>query len=644
MGENRETVDRARIYFESNAIDSQSAMGILWAAFTPENPKTANRIISLPKLVASNAAQVREEILQAFESVYESVKTACGEYTFEIEEGLNYWRMGFTSTFTLVENSIIYDIARLIELFRVVEKEGITHLELVSPDVRIARILTQWSGASHVDVTVLNAAGRASSDQRFQLKTIDRAGRIWALGGAVRSLSSTLLRYGLKFRYSGSEAEGRDRDVWMGFLARYQKRPASQVVDSGNWGDLPQALDSRNYCANWVFMDIPLAEGPTLSQKRADLRTATSSSRFNSYFLIQDFMTLRALRRILIVFFRLRRVGANVLSKDFSFPLDDGRCDAFPLLGLSWQSLWSGSGGMTNAIWIGLFEEFFQHFSPKRSFMTMENQGWERAFVHGARKNKGGVVSGFVHSQVRFWDLRYFHCFWPSAGEPWDQSSPDAIIVGSGNDRRLLTQGGAPAETIVDAEALRFCSSSIPELHSRLTPPKNHPWPLSILFLGDYDRGYGREQLDFAKKLAGLMAERANVTFRPHPSSNQRVEKDSSLVRTSSEVRIEESLKHSDLVICSHMSASGLNAEVHGKAVFTIQNPKYLCYQDNVGGIDFLSSHLETRADAELWLKAAWANSSRRIGSQMNLDWGLPKWLRLVFHSQIPQQLVGRSD
>lgn len=638
------TVKRARIDFESNAVDSQGGTAILWSAFTSENSKTANRIISLPKLVAGNAALVREEILQTFEGFYETLKIACGESIFEIEEGLNYWRMGFTAANAMVEDSYLYDIARLIELFRVVEKEGITHLQLVSPDVRIAKILTQWSDASHVEITVLNAAGRASIAQGFQLKTMNRAGRIWALGGAARSLSSTLLRYGLKFKYSGSGTEGRGRDVWMGFLASYQKRPGSQVPDSGYWGDLPQALDSRNHCANWVFIDIRSTEGPTLSQKRADLRTATSSSRFNSYFLIQDFMTLRALRRILIVFFRLRRVGANVLSKDLLFPLDGGRCDAFPLLGLSWQSLWLGSSGMKNAIWIGLFEEFFQHFSPNRSFMTMENQGWERAFVHGAKRKNEAVVFGFAHSQVRFWDLRYFHCFRPSAGELWDQSSPDAIIVGSGNDRRLLTEGGAPAGIVINAEALRFCSSPIPELYLRLNPPENHPWPLSILFLGDYDDNYSRKQLDVAKKIADLLAERVNVTFRPHPASNQRIETHNNLLRTPFGARLDDSVKHSDLVICSHLSASGLHAEVCGKPVLRIQNPRYLCDENDVERIDILGFRLETRVDAELWLKAAWENSSRQIGSQLNLDGGLPKWLQLVFHSKISQSYGGRGD
>lgn len=627
-------MNRARIYFEDNAIDCQDAIGVLWSAFKPENSKPANRIISLPELVANNAAQVREEIIQAFEGFYESVKIACGESTFEIEEGLNYWRMGFPAALPLVKDSYVYDFARLTELFRVVEKEEITQLDLVSPDIRIAKILTQWSGASHVKITVLNADGHAGRAQRYQPKTLDLGGRIRALGAAASTLSSTLFRYGLKFRYFGSRTDGRDRDVWVGFLARYQKRLVSQVVDSGMWGELPQALDSRNYGANWVFIDIPLAEGPTLSEKRADLRRATLTSRLNSYLLIQDFMTLRALWKILIVFFRLRRVGTNVLSKDFAVLLDGGKADAFPLLELSWQSLWLGSDGMINAIWIGLFEEFFRHFSPKRSFMTMENQRWERALVHGARRENDCEVFGFAHSQVRFWDLRYFHCFSPSAKEPWDRSSPDAIVVGSTNDRRLLTEGGAPAKAVVLAEALRFCSSSIPDSNLRVSPPESPPWPLSILIVGDYDCAYSREQLDLAKKLARLMAERVTISFRPHPSSFQLVEEASDSVKISTQPRIDDSLENSDLVICSDLSASRLNAGIHGNAVFAIQNPRYLCERYFGENIEILASRLGTRAAAESWLNEIWAKSSRELGSQLDLNMAFPNWLQLVLHSK----------
>lgn len=623
-------MNSARIHFNGNFDGGQDSLEILWSEFAPTDLLGDSRIISLPELVASNAGEIREEIIGGFEALYDSVKATYRLKVFEVEEGLNYWRMGFPGDLPLLEDSYVYDLARLIELFRIVEKEEITDLHLLSAPTVISKVVTEWSISNGINVNVLNGLLEASAPSIFRQKFKQEVRRVRRLVGAFRLLGAYLMRYGLKFRYRVPASVKPDSDVWMSYLARYQIEMSNKFIDSGFWGRLPSVLESKKYTANRLFIDIPLDTGPTLSQKRLDLGLATSASPTASYSLIQDFMTARALWKTLRTFFRLFRIGIKIQSKKFTLPLDRGKFDAFPLIEAYWQSLWSGSSAMMNAIWIGLFNEFFRYFSPKRAFIPMENQAWERAFIHGARRKEKCDVLGFVHSQVRFWDLRYFHPSGKSAKELWDTSSPTGMVVGSQKDRLLLLQGGISERELIDAEALRFCSDIAPGSRSKLDLKNNIERPLSVLVLGDYDNSYSREQLEFANELAKHLQHRVRVTFRPHPSSIQHSVNSYQLVKISRHDRINDALRDADLVVCGHLSASILNAQLAAVPVLAMPNPKYLCDRDTIGNKELLKLNIRNRAEGEAWLREALENSSRDGIEDLDRDIDLPKWLGLV--------------
>lgn len=622
----------ARVYFDEENELGFGAIEILWSGFAPKNLMEDRHVFSLPQLVAENADQVREEILQMFEDFYDSVKSFPEGNVFEIEKGLNYWRMGFPGDLPLRQDSYVYEIARLNALFRLIEEERITNINLVSPDAFVVKTITKWADSAGVKVSVTNGIVGPTMRSIFRQKIEQHLMGLRRLVGAFRLLASHLVRYGLKFRYRVPISVQPGSDIWVSYLTNYQIEMSNRVIDSGFWGSLPSALELKRHPTNWLFIDISLESGPTLSKKRLDIKAATSTSPTASYFLIQDFMTIRALCKTLGVFFRLFRIGFKIQSKKFTLLLDRSKFDGFPLIEAYWQSLWSGSSAMMNAIWIGLFSEFFRHFSPKRGYILMENQAWERAFIHGARRKGKCDVLGFVHSQVRFWDLRYFHSSGKSARETWDTSSPNATIVGSSRDKQLLTQGGVAEHLIISAEALRFCSGDTGKPRAAEKPRKQQGSPLSVLVLGDYDDDYNKQLLKFANQFKSHLSDRVSIMFRPHPSSISNIASLGLAVGISREVRIDDALANCDLVICGHLSAARLNAELHGKPVVAIPNSRYLCDQETIGNKDLASMSIGEEVDEELWLSMASRQPPHQSRLHLNVDSNIPKWLSLVLH------------
>ena len=81
----------------------------------------------------------------------------------------------------------------------------------------------------------------------------------------------------------------------------------------------------------------------------------------------------------------------------------------WPVFQKDWEDSWMGPVSIQNILWSHLFDKMLGSLPSQRlGLYLMENQGWERIFLHFWRKHGHGTIIGVPHSTIRHWDLRYF--------------------------------------------------------------------------------------------------------------------------------------------------------------------------------------------------------------------------------------------
>ena len=146
--------------------------------------------------------------------------------------------------------------------------------------------------------------------------------------------------------------------------------------------------------------------------------------------------------------------------------------------------------------------------NPKKSFYLHENQSWEHFLrLYWCNTHKTSL-SGFAHSYIRFWDLRYFY---PKEFYFHNHNSPDFLLCTSQNQLNAVKNNGYPEDKLKLVESLRY--SWIEGKYFKIL---DH---LNILISGDYNYKNNKNLFSVLPKI-NIEDEGLNYFFLPHPSSS----------------------------------------------------------------------------------------------------------------------------
>ena len=142
----------------------------------------------------------------------------------------------------------------------------------------------------------------------------------------------------------------------------------------------------------------------------------------------------------------------------------------------------------------------------------MENQGWERIFLHFWRKHGHGTIIGVPHSTIRYWDLRYFDT--TTHKSLADLPQPDLVAVNGEHGWQMLQQSCYPMERCVSVEALRYqYLVKLKPVHLKKASKDIN----RLLVLGDIQPETTHQMLLELEKSYTLLERKVEIWIKPHP-------------------------------------------------------------------------------------------------------------------------------
>lgn len=174
---------------------------------------------------------------------------------------------------------------------------------------------------------------------------------------------------------------------------------------------------------------------------------------------------------------------------------------------------------MSNLLYLNLFEAALKKLPKQQQGVYLqENMGWEFGLVHAWRAAAHGRLIGAPHSTVRFWDLRYFfdpHSYLRTGHN--DLPLPDRVACNGPVMRVAYQQGGYPAESLLDVEALRYLHLGQRQ-GARDSVSNRTNEPARLLILGDYLASNTQSQIRLLEQTVSLMSQPMRIIVKPHPN------------------------------------------------------------------------------------------------------------------------------
>mgnify|MGYP001323831195 CR=1 FL=1 len=269
------------------------------------------------------------------------------------------------------------------------------------------------------------------------------------------------------------------------------------------WGNLPENFllnDGSKVC--WIYIYVGQKKNLKLYYNKLNTENLKSSNSF--HLPIESFISPTKILKCYFKWIRMCFKGRKII-RDKNFK----KHKYFNFIRKDLKESLLGIELLNNII----FEESMISLvkgliNPRKSFYLHENQSWEyflRLYWHKTHKSS---LSGFAHSYIRFWDLRYFY---PKNFYFCIPNSPELLLCTSNDQLNAVKSTGFPKNGLKLVESLRY--SWIERRYFKAESQFN------ILISGDY-------KLINNKKLFTLLPKdrvsdiKINYFFLPHPSSS----------------------------------------------------------------------------------------------------------------------------
>lgn len=373
------------------------------------------------------------------------------------------------------------------------------------------------------------------------------------------------------------------------------------------WGPLPAQLGELGVPAKWLHLYVPGGSGMLeISNKQVFTKSLNVSNESKpEHILLDSFidmpMLLKLLRdwwkRLVASMHMTPRLGSLFLHRgaDYSsFYLEELLDDLF------------GVPGMLAQLRFRMFDKLFsEEVIDAKLLYPAENQSWEVAMLAACslRCPRSSSI-GFVHSSVRYWDLRYLGMPPSLLNDSGLSLNPSYYASGSIQFCHELSKMGIRRSTILLVEALRSMGGSgLPEQTSGLMeilPPDSfmlegeycRDIKRVVLILGDYDSVVTSRVLELFSEVSTSCLATYDICLKPHPSASSQ----SGVIRNRPVRTVDKvlglALEEASIVVASASTTAGLEAWISGKnVIFALDSSTpNLSPLRGLSGISFVST------------------------------------------------------
>ena len=542
-----------------------------------------------------------------------------------LPDGLSYWWMTLFLEQSPWKSPAILDAIRLLAIGDIVRNERPGALRLVGGDSRLDASLRSWCGERGIAYSWTGVAPTPRRGLRDWYRALPRPVQAYL----------TIARYAVE-RWSLRE---RHRHLWSDdpravFFVSYFLHLDKRACDQGHfvsryWEALPGMLHEAGIRTNWLQYYLQSSTVPNTQVAKDWLAAfnrepaAEGAHRFLDAFL-SPAMLLRVARGLVRLAGMARRVGEF----GSSYRPTDGP-PLWPVMRDDWLQSMRGSTATINLFWLELYDAALAEAPYQRAGLyLMENQSWERAFLHAWRKHGHGTSIAVSQSTVRYWDVRYTAHPARFGGGPHALPQPDVVAVNGDVATEALRAMAYPDERLVETEALRYGNL---EGLSGAARARADGAPLELLVVTDYHEAGTATMLRFLEDARPLLTQPVCITLKPHPNLMVEPRAHPTLDLTVVTDPLAQVLPRYDLVFASNNTSASVDAYVAGLPVLVSLDANDLNFSPLRGrpGVRFVR---DAAALARALDEAAGSTMapSAEAARFFYLDRTLPRWRRLL--------------
>lgn len=544
---------------------SPDVITVLWDSYN-----TADRIISLPRIVDEYGKELRKEYLSRLEAIsnYKLDGNTVASF-FSISDKFNYWQSSsLLQRFNAAEFSEIIDVIKILALERYILPRY-PNANIILGDKKITQLLSK------------------NKENNYVVRTF---AAIYILESVLFFIVKIISRY-IYFRLKKKKNLARDSNIiFFDVLAHVGNKHGNYQL--GYWGDLEKRMKEWNIPAVWMHSYLKSPEISSYSKansiiENCQLNTKSNDQHFLTDSFINESVLLNSIRYYLKLIKQANRFVNFVINNEIPIVGKVIKINEFyPLL----KSLY-GRGALDYCFRYSLFEEIFSNFNGlKKIFYIYENQPWEHALLFAVSKKRSVVKFGVAHSTVRPWDLRYHEVcnIKENTTAHWNLK-PDKVVVNSENAKNVLRESVLDSSKIIVAEALRF--NYIEDIRKNYTKEKSK---YRVIVFCDYAKTTTDNILDWVEKFQNTSSISSYFEFeiKEHPAYKNLAKDFPGITKSNTKAALE----FNDVAITSSLSSSAIESSEVGLKVIQILDPKSFNFSlsgDNSLGICKVKSYKE---------------------------------------------------
>lgn len=572
-----QTTDHILIWDSAAPPPSDNCTKLIWRGFTEVNSVNETYITAL---VEKNAEHYRSQYLAW---IYELGNTTIDGRKLtehlELRSEFSYWWMtSLAQKANYMKSPYITDIIRLFAFADFAKNNpNIKSIILASASDELSMCIKGWCDTRNIKFSSEKLVEEVEH-KSFLRKLYNGAPcHIQAFFWLLKYL---IYHWPLRGVGIKSWKENESSISFISYFANLKPDSAKEGrFESYYWSKLPSALQEKKIHTSWLhlYTESSIAENPRAAAKIIENLNEFQRGR-QAHVFLDSFLNFRSVASTVKDYLKIRRIlrsrGAEFLKGEISKGEFNG-LQLEPFIKKGWEEGFKGVQSMQNLLTLNLFEIAFSGIAKRHAGVYLqENQEWELTMIYAWRKNSHGPLTGFPHSCVRFWDLRYYYDPRSYCKSRLSLPLPDSVAVGGEAIKKTYINAGYPIEDLKDVEALRYIYLNKVNVENS-GPVSRSVRRNRLLVLGDYSFSITSMQMNILKMISHRLSN-IEITVKPHPLCPIREDDYSELEFQITNKPLIDLLKCSDIAYTSSTTASSLEAYISGLAIISFLDPNSL--------------------------------------------------------------------
>lgn len=536
-----------------------------------------------------------------------------------IEDEFSYWWMSeFVELSNFSKSLNFVNVIKLIAFDDWVSKRGCTSIILYSKDRNL------FQGIKKIADEYGIALEHRGMNYQYHLNHISISR--FFLPDFLRSILWLLKYLALKsaFKGLGQKAfiNSKAKKTFVSYFSNFDDSllKSNNLFLSNYWGALPKALYDRGIDSNWLHIHV--GNEPNIKSLRNIINDLNNNNEnYQNHVFLESFISIKLIFNAFRTWLRIRRTSKE------AYPIILQKYPYFGTVTTEFKQTFTSYRALNNIINFYLMKRLLNELGPQDELVYLhENLPWDKPLNYFSTLFDHKLTIGFLHTSIRFWDLRYSYL--ESLHDQNQHLCPSIYAVNGKLQFHQILNEGFNNHKIEQVESLRY--EHLMELSAQklLTRDKDK---LAILIVGCYINLNTEKLLEIVNTTKELINQEIQVTYKPHPAlGDNKVNPPNWLIK--SDASIQELLLGSDVIITSSVTTTPLEAYLMNKKVIVYVEPGQLNMSPlrNIDNSVFIYDSDDFLQEINSERDTSSIIHTEELNNIFNLDKSYPRWLDLL--------------